>query len=1758
MANKFDKNFRFIYNGSTSDISELFNRIDNMDINELKLFVLQTKLPLYVTDSDGNNLIHKVLLNNDQTKTNTQKLSIIKYLYNENVNPDQPNSDNITPLHLACKFQLESIVDFLLDINCNPNYQDNNGNTCLFYLLSGKISIYNPKIQQSLIPLSKNDTFNSENLLNLKKIIWKFIKNNGDFIESIVNIFESSIGNSLETESLLTDFQKKITDNNLSMNRKSELKLLQELVSINLIKFKKIVKQIWGNISEDPNIDLHYSDALDSWPNNGFPIDINNTKLIKNSDLHMNIKTRVNFIIEEFINKLDRIKSYKIPIDIQTNYDNLYKELLTTMNEINIKPSFDTEDRNEDYENFNAINKANNIINYADNVIDLENHLFIGGTGEIKIVGELLEHSMNDLSLLKVMGTDRINNILDGDTTGSLASVDKITDILHQLIFIKDVGNNSVTLTTSKKESFKLDEFSNFKSFILNFIKKGQEFEEWELEDLLQKFKNDYYILNDMIDKRNQYNRGIWFYSFMTAWYYSQSESNLKGNLPQQFILLAAALINTVDDKNNDKYLDNLQLSISQVCKSYFIDNLICDIPEADRFSSDSLGKIFKKWILFLFSKKLGKVVNFDDYDRDNKALKNISEFLYNFFNDKPSKSDRKKLKDYLKSKNIDNVNILDSELVSLCIMNYYDSIEQSPLLQNVVDTISIIRFYELNKKKNTNQLNEICLQKLRQLYVFSDYFITHRKITDKKFSKILDKKNNNINLIYDLTYSIIPSRTYFNIDYTDKKYDTETLNYIKNKYIEAVHLGLQYSGFLPEVYISIDVKDDNKLQLFNFYYSRINTDSNTQKFKYYNLYDKKTRTDIPFRPPTKYNSEASHINKLNRLFSLQNIVLDGSANISLKQIFEDITNNNNTGVEYYAKIIPFFYPILQSFTQHISFLNSLINYNIPDVLDDMNNVLNEINANVFLDYYLVTPDEKKMYIPKFIYYQLEKGNDIVIFNSNNRMNKSDLFSDNNYKHLGMDPTKELNKYNNYGFFNNRNASYSYNYNDIFLTAPAIINKSYIAEKKFRDSKLPPSLYEHLDIYYKYNKINYIKEYLKDIYDHIDDEDDKLLGKIVKNPDNMLDDENITGQKLFIIAKQIEQIINQFMSNKINIISNKLFKTLLNKKYKDGFFTSAIQRLDVYNLFDKDSIDFDDSLDKKIDIFKKHLTDIDINKKDIAISLYRFSDVIPTNKNIITMINYTDDYSSVNLYKSKYKIDINKNILKTVLKYSNLNINNLENETCIYPIFKSLNHQIIEIFNKGNMEIKNSNTTIDGKNIYEYVTNKYTNHINLMVNNKENYMDQINEFTSSQYKEIEELIFANESFKNNILKNLKTSFDICAYIAIQYVSENMLKLDSGVYNYIKENSMNKHHMSSFKKTEYQNINQFIETSDIDIVVIELKDLKKIELEKVNDKINLLKRKRKNYTDVPDRQKIKYRITELTGKKSTIENTLIRLKRKEFKSIKNDEVSNIKIINRYNKLLEIINNDRTVYIHGWKKLFEDIFKKRAANKNIDLLPLYILNEFELKKIIGNINENKNIDTTLLKNLSKYYKHNEDLLEKYFKKDRYTDDNKLLLFTKDLLVHLTKNIICNGLEIIIKKILYQEIQAMSTDTTIVSIKDIITLRLHNVTEKLYNDDSNNIAERLVINAVKIFKNRSNEENHEDETVEEILTEFFNYLEIQSDPYKISEFTIGILKSEISKYFDTISFKIINNWNVVIENVFMFFINQNRYIQTIKQLF
>jgi hypothetical protein len=141
-------------------------------------------------------------------------------------------------------------------------------------------------------------------------------------------------------------------------------------------------------------------------------------------------------------------------------------------------------------------------------------------------------------------------------------------------------------------------------------------------------------------------------------------------------------------------------------------------------------------------------------------------------------------------------------------------------------------------------------------------------------------------------------------------------------------------------------------------------------------------------------------------------------------------------------------------------------------------------------------------------------------------------------------------------------------------------------------------------------------------------------------------------------------------------------------------------------------------------------------------------------------------------------------------------------------------------------------------------------------------------------------------------------------------------------------------------------------------------------------------------------------------------------------------------------------------------------------------------------------------------------------------------------------------------ILRKVIFNHIILINPNIDYTNIIDKINYLFDN--ELTYENSVNNlknilydiIAPKLVKNSINLFTNINDKNNFELETIKDILNNYFNLLLINNIiPFNDKDYSMKILKREISSYFDTIISKTINNWYVVIENTLKFSINQYR---------
>jgi hypothetical protein len=1257
------------------------------------------------------------------------------------------------------------------------------------------------------------------------------------------------------------------------------------------------------------------------------------------------------------------------------------------------------------------------------------------------------------------------------------------------------------------------------------------------IKELNRYFDNDFYNkwLNIYL---SNVDLSVWIFDMWTDLMSKFSKSNLDSSISFRLLMLISGL------KCYNKK-ENFIQGIINIYKPHIINNI---------FNNSHIINIIK-WIILLLNDNISinflniissnhnniDFINLIDIDYE---IKYIVLILYNYLNnyDIDNTTDFGK---YFYLYNVKNINTID--ILCKIILLKYDKLNNKPLKQTIIDTI----FYL--KNINIDNIN-------------SDEF--------KNISIInLDNNENFYEKYLNLYTNLAPSLYgYINyiLDYYDYNNDINNLSFY---HFSISHiLGLYYEGLFN--HINYNINDIYQLYNNNIILSFDNVKNN--KINYHKLNNFKNNIDNNTIPlPLNYlilnnidninnNLNNMYYDITNRYYNIPSFIsyillllkrinyyqkqinqVLNLCNIVIKDI---ITNNNNNNIIY---IFTQYYPSIVAYTNILNyFYNSYqIIYNEysekmdKDILKiftinpiifkykNLAELLNSFNSYNYIYNYLFTP-ENIIHLKNFNYYQIPIDNSIssyYFFKNNPSTIESNILNQKN----GLINNYDIGNYNNIMI-----SYYDYKY-------PTIIEISQNELVLLKDNKMPPALYNSLNIFYTYSIIEIVKYIILLIYENHDvlNSQEKY---IYDNLSNLINNININIQDLELIKYNIisklsyEIIKNNILFNIQNII-NLLYDNIIlndneiNIKY-DFYINNDYIKININN--------FQLSLDTiEIDL-------LSINDNNL-INIYSIIDDIKQD-NYLTI--YTNDFSNTIKIKENIYIYINKKIIELLLKNNALPyLTNLENIPTIFPLIKYYNYDIINELLKYNIDFKN----FDNK-LLDYIINE-----NLLIIDKVLYNIDINNTLISNilnnidkhlYNEIKILLKSDNTFGYNILNNLDISFNIISYITFQYLSENLLNLNTNftidnlnyildLFNFSIDNIYSNYLYNNLYKYDIpDNINNYI--------IIQLLEKYINEYELLNKEYINLNNTISTISNSIILNKIKISIKDIDIKKNKLNSIIIKLKsfNSHINKLSNIISYNDNIIKRYSNIKSI---NYSLLMYAWNKLINS-----NLNKNYNLLILYLLDI--QKQIILNIKNN--LDSELqnkFQNILITFKHLSFLCENYFNLPHYTNSNIILDFINNLINYITIITIGNNIELFIRRILFTYFINIYYDKNLTYINNIIEYILHSklngykysLIEYLYDY----ICPKFVKNSLNIFKDENEKEEHIKESIYEILDNYFNLLNYTI--IKIDDDIIKICKNKMINYFDLIIEKLITLWYVNIENIFRYIINNYKCLQTLS---
>jgi hypothetical protein len=1061
----------------------------------------------------------------------------------------------------------------------------------------------------------------------------------------------------------------------------------------------------------------------------------------------------------------------------------------------------------------------------------------------------------------------------------------------------------------------------------------------------------------------------------------------------------------------------------------------------------------------------------------------------------------------------------ITDKIKSLKISNIEKDIDDFESIKQLISTDIILFYNNMNNKFPKLYLDDLLF------YLYNPDVLKYIK-TINFITDINDNNYNNdfLNLIKNLIINNIklpPSFYGYHNVINDILYDNFDSEYLDYKFLESLNLGLHFNGCFPNLmspihdYFSVKYTND-RLFIFNpaifqeldinkhdlplpFNYCNVNDDNNipVNKIKYFKYIEHRYRPPAIFSLLVLYENQFYYYNnKLQINLNLYKNILESL--LSKKQKIKSI---------YYDYFIELKLLNIKQIeiNDNLLVVNNLLN--VDKSKDNLiNNIklfnytefiekLNKINFYIFCYYYLY----KNTNIPEFIYNNF---NDRLILYSSN--NKNDLIGG------------AINTDNNLINTNNNLINTD---NNLINTDILLLNKDFILDKTI---KLPPSIYDYLYEFYELNKMKFITENLEKFIHNIyfnNINDLNLKNKAKKNLRGiqvaLIMDELIKNYCEYLLKKGISITILSYLNNIDNFELNNNFE-LINTEYTPPFI--HLNSINDLNLF-----------------YNK----LNNNNTDILLNFYNFS-----NNNINkpfdeknNFIIYPNEYSNTNLIKIRNCLTIKIDIFKKLLnKNAQPYLLDNNNNNCLINVLYNLNFNVID-------EVKKLDINFDLK---PYIIKEIFNHNNKMII-ENSFNKSIEIFVKPQYNEIKTIILADNDNGNNLLFNLQNSFNICFYIMSEYLTDQLWYTDEHYnkndfnkiitfLNYDKDdifiNYLSK--ISNNNKDKLKNFDQHLINIDL---------IKQI----TNDNNKLHKYLNKNNIKINNTDNIILK-TELINKRKIIQNEITKNNNKiiVLNNLSKDQIYFVKsiyktkIIKTYD---DLINNNYGVYTSMWNILLND---DNLLNNSINLSLLNILNTKYFKTF------NK-IDDEEIINI--YFNHISKTAHSYFDNNNYLNNNKVLQFIYDLLIHLTKSHICFGIEIIVRKILFNNLKLIYHDYDIDLLKGIIDRLLNSnymyvkqnntFIDILYNE----VPEKFVKNSLLIFKDIEDKTNFESETVNEILENLFNILKSTSEEIILTDNIMNNLNTNVKNYFNLFVEKIIKNWYVVCENMLKYIINHHR---------
>jgi hypothetical protein len=1818
--NRFDKPYRVLPTIDTKKMLELFTLAGNLDTHEMLQFSLMNKIPLDVEDDENNSLIHIVVSIDGRRASEHAKLNVIKFLFQNNVNPDKPNKYNKTPLHIACSMQLESIVSYLLEIGANPNYQDNMGNTPFHYLLTGYIKSMDliTEVVDFVPPPKKIAVDTTTTLLNIKSDLYNMMMTEVDPSNTRIKMIDQipvfktiqlTLDNLLGKDKEVTELKNKLLNTITELATKTEpsslIPRIKEDVGIVKNAIKNKIMALFNNLPTLDNFQTSYNTDETSWA----PDNINAT-VIKDGRVKKSIKKE----LTQTLNNIEKSANQFQPIDMErmdemnngfddmiNSYGELFKRRLRKENPNNrdtpifLNGNFHNEpDFKKDFENINNMIRHKDAIDNASPIIDFTNLKFVGGPRVIVPYFETYDYTVNpintftdylrailqfrsdgnenkmilslllpslpisiidtfnnqaDLYNILVQNPDQPNALIDVDANGELNFTnlynvfnliinDTTGDNLDQNNWMSSDGINRIDaggVLLPDKQTILQRRLLYYLIFAFTAIKHPNNWD--RLKNLQFTYNNGVNDVDanffDFIERnpfaKKWYNLydptkiGAWLFNMWCDMMCGLEPSNLNCSISYQLLLLITGIHNS---------RENITKGIINAFKPHIIAEIIRLPHTPESCISMAIMTLLNNDIddgyLGTIMTQLNAIGDIDNNvpikDPRQIEIKNIGKLVFQYIIDLSNNTNNVSKMPYFIANHIDNRKPIDT--ISRIIMKYYEKMPIKPIKMTIINFIYYLRNYK-NPNKN----------------IFLDISVPYQpNITDNN-----DKIAQAMGLNYEGT--LIP---YEIPDVSDIKTSLNVLFSLTPGGRGAFGPGTRH--VINHNARNHNVLSDSQIPFpLNFIKAVTTPYLDQYLMEFYHIENNRS-----YRPPTYHCYYRFLLVKINehqtRLKEILNVMTNRIQSMlsgSTKEVKDLFTTDYIEAITITRHINYF---TQQLITTKLSLTSNLLGNNIKITnlgtnianyaIDSLAGYLNRINQLYFIYHYIFSPSNL-IKLSRFNYYQLPTSDQIAKYlyyaDTNNEVesiiNNDDINSVNDPKSLPIDVMEGVIQGISLGNYDNLVKEYI----DGFMTTNYIIDSSsYVQDKK---SSLPPSLYNNLPDFYKYSVVELVKKLVTILYNN-KNSNNSIYKKAMDHIEKiMITIDNKDIPTLNLLCKLLEEIIKEYVEL---YIENSVIS------YYNQF---------IANPTNKSALPAELTFQPKT--FKINFTNVDIGKISSKRQFMNLYQPIQKLKKEDIYVLYPNDLANMTRLKLKYGLRINKKIIPIMLQ-SNASpfIRNLENLSAVYPIIKNYNHDIIR-------EMKGGNNGVDFRDFenetpIKFILTELVNNMNKILagyNDKKKLGDILGNIDSNLYGDVKSKIISNELFGKNILANLPESFHVVSYITLQFLAEYLFN-SSDSYNIVDASELI--NMIEFdiddigKNYLGENFSKYeVPVSINRLVAIEMYNDKKKEFDEVNKNIinmkaNIDKLKSENNTKLADKLEKSDNYKTLVKTHQSLMNELNRLvKFSKSSNLPNMQVDgNHPIVQRYNRLYLTKKIPNILTMYAWGQMFNQPIPK----DNYNLIMLFLLKRQQ--DIITNFNATKMDELTKIK---KAMEHIAKMCEDYFETKKFTDNNMILKFMESLLIYVCRIVIGSGLEMMIRRILhtYYSAQKPSSDFTEInnSVNYFMTSKDFGYDESFVDMIYSKVCPSLVKNSAEIFANKEEEQGHYIQQVREILGDYFNNFE--NTPLAKSPEILGIFKKDVTTYFDTFVSRTISLWHVNIENIFKFYINNYRCLETLETL-